>query len=271
MRYGIEIVPFGEFANPRWPVRLAQAAEEVGWEAVWTWDHVLFPWGAGDPWVIYSAIAALTQKLLLVPGVAALPRYQPHLLARMLTGLDLLSQGRVILGAGAGAIKDEFLAFGGPAEPRTRAEMLDEGLVVLSKLFSGVPVQHQGKHYTVNSAALQPTPFQKPRLPVWIGGESPAALRRAARWDGWIMGCVDENEQITCPPERVAKNIAAIQAHRTDDTPFDVAVDGISEPGGPSMARAYAEAGATWYFEVLFPLRGSGEAMLERIKAGPPV
>jgi alkanesulfonate monooxygenase SsuD/methylene tetrahydromethanopterin reductase-like flavin-dependent oxidoreductase (luciferase family) len=235
------------------------------------WDHLLFPYGSGDLWVMLAAIAARTQKLKLVTGVAALPRYRPHTLARLLTGLDLLSEGRVVFGAGLGAISEEFSRFGEIGEGRTRAEMLDEGLEVITRLWTGQPVEHVGAHYTVSGVSLLPTPIQRPRIPVWIGGESRAALRRASRWDGWIIGVIDENAEITLPPEKLADRLASIKDQGVEGGPFEVAVDGVSEPGAPSLVQDYANAGATWWFESLFGLRGGLEEMLARIKAGPPV
>lgn len=270
MHFGIEIVPFGEYSDPRKVIELAQAADEARWEGLAVWDHLLMPYGTGDPWVMLAGAAATTRRLKLVTGVAALPRYRPETLARMLAGLDLLSEGRAVLGAGAGAITEEFTLFGGPGERRARAGMLDEGLEVLSRLWSGEAVEFHGEHYSVEGAALVPQPVQRPRIPVWIGGESRAALRRAARWDGWIIGIIDETGQFTRSPEKLAEEVAYIRSQRSVDGPFDVAVDGISEPGEGGGAREYADAGATWWFEALYGMRGSHEEMLERVKAGPP-
>ena len=102
MHFGIEVVPFGEYSDPRKVMELAVAAERAGWEGIWLWDHLLFPYGAGDPWVTLAAIAAVTRSIKLCTGVAALPRYKPQVLARTLVGLDILSQGRMIFGVGAG-------------------------------------------------------------------------------------------------------------------------------------------------------------------------
>jgi alkanesulfonate monooxygenase SsuD/methylene tetrahydromethanopterin reductase-like flavin-dependent oxidoreductase (luciferase family) len=284
MRYGIEVVPFGEYADPRRVLELARTADAAGWEALCIWDHLLFPWGAGDPWVALAAAAAETKSLRLVTGVAALPRYQPGPLARLLVGLDILSQGRVILGAGAGAIAEEFTRFGGPAEPRQRAQMLDEQLEILARLWSGEAVSFAGKHYQVDGAALVPVPVQQPHIPVWIGGESRAALHRAACWDGWIIGLVDETCQFTRSPEKLAGEVEAIHQARLQvsrsggaeagagptSASFDVAVSGISLPGDSSRVQDYAAAGATWWLESLFGLRGSHGDLLERVKAGPP-
>lgn len=270
MHFGIEIIPFGDFADPRQVLQMAEAAEDSGWEGVWLWDHLLFPYGSGDPWVMLAAIAARTLHLKLVTGVAALPRYRPHILARQVTALDLLSGGRIVLGAGSGSIDDEFARFGEQGEGRIRAKMLDEGLDVLTRLWSGEPVEHAGPHYTVSGVSLLPKPVQQPRIPIWIGGESRGALRRAARWDGWIIGVINENSEITLPPEKLAGKLTSILEEREVGEPFDVAVDGVSEPGQSSLVQEYGDAGATWWFESLFGLRGSLKDMLARIKAGPP-
>jgi hypothetical protein len=148
--------------------------------------------------------------------------------------------------------------------------MLDEGLDVLTRLWSGEPVEHAGPHYTVSGVSLLPKPVQQPRIPIWIGGESRGALRRAARWDGWIIGVINENSEITLPPEKLAGKLTSILEEREVGEPFDVAVDGVSEPGQSSLVQEYADAGATWWFESLFGLRGSLKDMLARIKAGPP-
>jgi alkanesulfonate monooxygenase SsuD/methylene tetrahydromethanopterin reductase-like flavin-dependent oxidoreductase (luciferase family) len=270
MHYGIEVVPFGAYSNPRYVVELAQAAETAGWNGIWIWDHVLFPYGAGDPWISLAAVAAATRHLKLVTGISPLPRYRPHLLARMLAGLDLLSEGRVIFGTGSGVDWD-FKPFGEAGEVRIRAAMLDEGLDLLVKLLAGEKITHQGKYYTAEEVQMAPAALQKPRIPVWIGGDSPAALRRAAKWDGWIMGTINEACQVTKTPAQIAEQVAYIRSQRPEPGVFDVAIDGASQPGENTLAGEYEAAGATWWFEGIFGSRGSHEEMLQRIMAGPPV
>lgn len=271
MRYGIEIVPFGEFAEPQNIVRFAQAAEAAGWEALWVWDHLAMPYGVADPWVTLTAVAATTSTLKILPGVAALPRYKPHLLARLLASLDRLSNGRFILGAGLGAIHDEFASVGESSTYQTRAAMLDEMLDLLVALASGESVTHHGPHYTADNLAILPPPVQRPRYPVWIGGDSPAAYRRAAHWDGWIIGTVNEKCEITMPPEAIAQRVTAVQQQRQAHLPpLAIAVDGITQAGETALVQEYAEAGATWWFEILFGLRASMDELLARVQAGPP-
>jgi alkanesulfonate monooxygenase SsuD/methylene tetrahydromethanopterin reductase-like flavin-dependent oxidoreductase (luciferase family) len=148
--------------------------------------------------------------------------------------------------------------------------MLDEGLGFLHGLLSGEPLTHQGRYYSAQDAQLVPGALQQPRIPTWIGGDSKAAYRRAAQWDGWIIGTVDEQQNITLPPAQLAERVAAIRSQRTASGPFDIAVDGCTQPGDRGLVAEYAAAGATWWFEAVFGTRGSHEELLQRIKAGPP-
>src|SRR5690606_29388500 len=127
-----------------------------------------------------------------------------------------------------------------------------------------------GEHYTAENAQLVPGPVQQPRIPIWIGGDSKPAYRRAARWDGWVIGTIDEQQNITLTPEQIGERVAAIRSHRTGDAPFAVAIAGATTSGDDALPRAYADAGATWWFECLFASRGSHADMLARINAGPP-
>jgi alkanesulfonate monooxygenase SsuD/methylene tetrahydromethanopterin reductase-like flavin-dependent oxidoreductase (luciferase family) len=148
--------------------------------------------------------------------------------------------------------------------------MLDEGLSLLVGYLSGEEINHHGKYYSAEAVRLVPTPLQKPRIPVWIGGGSQAALRRAARWDGWIMGTVNENSEVTNSPEKIAGEVAYILQHRDEKLPFDIAVDGVTQAGERGLVREYQQAGATWWFEAIHLARGTQEELLQRIKAGPP-
>jgi alkanesulfonate monooxygenase SsuD/methylene tetrahydromethanopterin reductase-like flavin-dependent oxidoreductase (luciferase family) len=273
MHFAIEVVNLGTYSDPRQVLRLAEAAEAAGWEGIFVWDHLGYTWGAaaGDPWVILSAVAARTERLRLGVSVAPLPRYRPHVLSLTLASLDLLSGGRTILGAGLGAMAEEFSAFGEDPSPHRRAAMTDEFLALLERLFSGEAVTHHGQYYTVEGLTFCPRPVQRPRIPVWIGGESPGALRRAARWDGWVVGGTDETGQMVKTPEALAEQVTTIRQQRKSSTPFDVAMTGVSDPGQAERPRSYADAGLTWWLESLHGYRGSPEEMLQRVQSGPPV
>lgn len=272
MHFAIEVVPFGDYADPRHVVPLAQAAEAAGWAGLFIWDHLAFVWGmsSADPWVTLAAVAQATERLKLATFVTPLPRRRPQVLANTLATLDLLSQGRLIFCAGLGGVPQEFTAFGEAENAATRAARLDEGLDVLSRLLAGETVSHRGPHYTVDGVALAPLPVQRPRVPIWIGGDSPAALRRAARWDGWAAAGSDENCGLTKTPQRLAEQLAFIRQQRASDAPFDVTMDGCTTPADGALVREFADAGVTWWLEPLHGLRGSMEEMLARVKAGPP-
>ena len=274
MRYGIVTANLGEYADPRVAVSLARAAEAAGWQAFFVWDHLGFVWGApsGDPWVILSAVAASTTRLKLGLSLTPLARRRPHVVANALASLDLLSGGRAIFGAGLGGAPEEFTAFGEPGDATRHAAMLDEGLTILDGLWSGETVTHRGPHYTVEGVSLAPRPLQRPRIPIWIGGESPPALRRAARWDGWLAPATshDGTPTMAKSPERIAEMVAEIRRYRTTDAPFEVAIDGYSEAGDPALPRAYGAAGATWWLESIHDVRGPLGEMMARVKAGPP-
>jgi probable F420-dependent oxidoreductase len=263
VRYGICLANIGSYADPRVAAEVAVAAEERGWDALFVWDHLAFVWGppAADPWVTLAAVAAQTERILIGTAVTPVARRRPQVLAQQVATLDVLSGGRVVFGAGLGGAASEFARFGEPTDAHVRASMLDEGLDVLRALWGGDDVTHEGAHYTVDHVTLAPTPVQR-QLPIWIGGNRPASLRRASRWDGWIADSADPTG-MTLAPGDVARSIERIG--RGDG--FDVAVLGDSSRGDPD---AYARAGATWWLENVHDQRGSTEAMASLVRAGPP-
>lgn len=273
MRYGIVAANLGDYADPRVAVRLARAAEAAGWEAFFVWDHLGFVRGvpSGDPFVILSAVAASTTHLKLGLAVTPLARRRPQVVANALASLDLLSAGRAIFGAGLGGAPEEFTAFGETADAKQRAAMLDEGLKIVDRFWSGETVTHRGPHYVVEGVSLEPLPLQRPRIPIWIGGEGAPALRRAARWDGWLAPATSPDGRPTMAksPARIAEMVAEIRRHRTKMAPFEVAVDGYSEPSDPILPRAYEGAGATWWLESIHGLRAPLDEMMARVEAGP--
>ena len=261
MRYGVCLANIGTYSDPRASVRVARAAEDAGWDAVFVWDHLAFVWGApaADPWVVLAAIAAETETARIGTAVTPVARRRPQVLAQTVASLDVLSGGRTIFGAGLGGAESEFGKFGEPTDAKVRARMLDEGLDVLHQLWSGAEVNHRGEYYTVDGVTLAPTPAQK-RVPIWIGGNKPPSLRRAARWDGWIADSAAPTG-ITLSPDDVARSIDTIG--RGDD--FEVAVLGQNDRADPSE---YAGAGATWWLENLHDGRGSPEEILALVQKG---
>lgn len=272
MHYAVGIPNVGPYADPRLIADLAALAEERGWDGVFCWDHVSrLGEPATDPQVALAAVAMVTQRVRLGAMVTPLARRRPAKVARETVALDRLSGGRLILGVGLGSRDDEeFAAFGDAADTVVRSRQLDEALDVVTALWSGEPVHHQGAHYrAVTEAGFRPVPVQRPRIPIWVAGNWPArpAFRRAARYDGVFPIFRDVALPSTGTPEQLAEVVAYTRAHRDPALPaLDVALQGWS----PAPMDEYAEAGLTWWVEACGPAHGDADTLRARIADGPP-
>ncbi len=296
MRFGLTLPPFDVFADARLVAEVAREAEAAGWEGFFVWDHLLlWPTPIADAWVTLTAVALATSRVLLGPMVTPLPRRRPVKLAREVVTLDHLSNGRLVLGVGIGDGPWEWDNLGEERDLRVRGQMLDEGLDLLVRLWSGEPVFHRGQFYTfhgdggVADPTPRPTPFlptprQRPRVPIWVAGKWPnrKPFRRAARWDGVVPLSANVPFGGRLTPEQVREVVTYVAAHRPRDVPFEVVVGGHTTGTDPSADAAvvlpFREAGATWWLEDVSPWpfgwTGKGswpvEAMRERIRSGPP-
>jgi alkanesulfonate monooxygenase SsuD/methylene tetrahydromethanopterin reductase-like flavin-dependent oxidoreductase (luciferase family) len=265
---------------------LARRAEEAGWDGLFVWDHVThrkeLRRHIADPWVLLTAAALATRRIRLGTMITPVARRRVSKLAREVTTLDRLTGGRMILGVGLGApLDDEFGSFGESTDARELAAHLDEGLAALNLLWSGKPVTFHGDHVVVEDVTFLPTPVQRPRVPVWVGGNWPAKppMRRAARWDG--AAPILPSEDGGMPPQPDAATVREISAflHECraeaglEAEPFDLAMSGIS-PADPAAAAdllgSLEEAGATWWEECNWDALESAEPMLRRADQGPP-
>jgi alkanesulfonate monooxygenase SsuD/methylene tetrahydromethanopterin reductase-like flavin-dependent oxidoreductase (luciferase family) len=282
MRYAVNVPNFEDYGDARTVAGLAADAEAAGWDGFFVWDHLAFvkAWRLriADPWVLLTAVAMATERLRLGPMVTPLPRRRPWKLARETVTLDRLSGGRLVLGVGLGEPpEDEYGSFGEPTDPVVRAAMLDEGLEVLTRLWSGETVSFQGRHYRVDQVAFQPTPVQRPRIPIWVAGAwpRPGPLRRAARFDGSCPLKVDATGELaTLEPDELRQLLAVVRRHRADPAaPFDVLLGGTTPPD-PAAARAMleplAEAGMTWWQETVDPRQTDLATFRRRVRQGPP-
>jgi luciferase-like monooxygenase len=149
---------------------------------------------------------------------------------------------------------------------------MDTDLALIDRWLRGESARASGPGAT--DTVVGPHPVQVPRPPIWLGGMRPGALRRAARWDGWIAIAAAEDGSMALTPEAFGEMLGSVRAERDvagrAGDPFDVAVFGISERGRPDAVAAYAAAGATWWLETLSPMRGSTESLLAFVEAGPP-
>ena len=219
MKRGIFVAPFDELADPRLLAELARDAERAGFDGFFLWDHVAYrpPVDAIlDPWVCMAAIAVATERVLIGPLITPPARRRIHKLARETVTLDLLSNGRLVFGAGLGSNNSgEFSNFGEEADPKARAQLLDDGLEQLQGYWDG---------------AFKPRPSH--RIPIWLAARWPnrRPVRRAARFDGLFP--------IDLPsPEALAELSAEVPP-----PPFDIVV---TNPAGTNL-EPWARAGATW-------------------------
>ena len=200
---------------------------------------VAFGLGLGAHFDPHAALA--TRRIRLGTAITPVARRRPSKLAREVTTLDRLTGGRMILGAGLGDPVSEYGSFGDTTDTRVLAERLDEGLHALDLLWSGEPVTYWGNQVTIDDVVFRPTPVQRPRVPIWVGGFWPhkAPMRRAARWDGAIP--VMAGWESGGPPglSEVAELVRFLRGCRAANglagRPFDIVIGGAS-PAGPRAA-----------------------------------
>lgn len=254
MKLGLFFPPFGELSDPARVAGLAAAAEAAGWSGIFLWDHMLATPGlaVGDAWIAMAAVAQATSSIRLGAMVTPLSRRRPWVLARQAAALDLLSGGRLVIGAGLGDDGwREFSSFGEVAGPRERGLLLDESLEVLRRLLAGHDVDYDGKRLAVHTTPFLPRPVQEP-VPVWAGCRWPnrAPLARAAR----VQGCFPIFPGDPAMPD--AADVTALRAELARlgaPDGHDLAVKcalRLLPPAGRARAVAAAESsGVTWLLE----------------------
>jgi probable F420-dependent oxidoreductase len=182
-----------EFVSGDAVSQISRAAESAGFGAVFVTEHT-FPedeWmrtgghHALDPFVALSFAAAATTSLRVLTNLCVVPYRNPFLTAKAVTSLDVLSGGRLILGVGAGYLEPEFTALG--VDFSERNELFDEGLTAMKRAWAEDGMRMEGRHFTVAGHTMLPRPVQQPHPPIWVGGNSRRAIRRAVELgDGWM-------------------------------------------------------------------------------------
>ena len=281
MKIGLFGINMGQEDAPDTLLPLVQKAEALGFESVWTGEHVMIPLEYAsrypfnstgrvsvppeghfiDPLITLSFIAAHTTRLRLGTGINLLPQSNPLLLAKQTASLDHLSSGRLLLGLGVGWLAEEFQAMGVPFEGR--GKRFDDYLAAMKKVWSGEVVDHGSEFLDWRGFKSFPLPKQKPHPPIIIGGHSPAALRRTvAMGDGWFAFPKD-NGELTDLLEQL-RGLAKAAGR----DPAEIEVTTLWRQYGDGMAGvdAYREMGVT---RLLVPLgllaRGSLDENLARL------
>lgn len=278
MRYGF-VYPGGE---ARAAAAAAHQAEAAGWDGFFVWDPV---WGV-DAWVSLTAAALRTERIRLGTMITPVSRYRPWQLAGVTATLDRLSNGRVILAVGLGAIDSGFSQFGEVTDRRVRAELLDEGLAIVTGLWRGQPFNFEGRHYHVmeTTFVLPPPPKQTPRIPIWVVGAWPwpKSMARAARYDGLLPAKLKGGSFEALTPADV-RDIKAYLAQQSGvAAPYEIVVEGETPDHTDAAAlgriKALAGAGVTWWLEAMWPeanektiwTAAAQARILGRIRQGPP-
>jgi alkanesulfonate monooxygenase SsuD/methylene tetrahydromethanopterin reductase-like flavin-dependent oxidoreductase (luciferase family) len=274
MKYGF-VLPTGD---ARTAADFAREAEQAGWDGFFVYETI---WGI-DAWVSLAAAAMTTGRIRLGTDLTPLSRMRPWKLASETVTLDHLSNGRVILSVGLGAIDTGFAEFGEVTDRKTRAELLDEGLDILNGLWRGQPFSYAGKHYQIKETSFfpPPPPVQRPRIPIWAVGAwpRPKSMRRVLGCDGImpaVMGDDGGLRETTHDDVRAIRDY--VRSNRTLDTPFDIVMEGETPGDDPAQAAEiagrWADAGATWWIESRWELPRDGDGLQivrERILQGPP-
>jgi probable F420-dependent oxidoreductase len=249
----------------------AVEADRLGFESVWIPEHLVFPVemrgspNAGEehppvppqtpiyePFAFLSFLAGQTRRIRLGTNVYLLGLRHPFVAARAIATLDVVSGGRAEVGVGAGWLREEWIAAG--LDPRTRGARLDEALGICKRLWRERSVEHKGEFYEFPAVMFEPKPVQQPHPPLLVGGESDAALRRAARHaDGWYgLGHTPEGVG-----ETLARVRRALAAEGRSAGDFALTVGGGI--GSRDDLRRWQDAGVTRV--VCTPWRRTSEAL----------
>jgi probable F420-dependent oxidoreductase len=244
MQLGIHLPHIGRKASPENIHRTAVHAEQLGFDDVWVSEHIIVPKNAPyppsanfwDPVLTLTWAAAATKRVRLGTSVLVLPMRHPLPLAKELATLQNLSNGRLILGAGVGWLEAEFDALGVPFKERGRR--MDEGIAMMRAVWSQDPVSFDAKWIPAKIDTMRSQPLPVAPIPIWIGGSSDPAIKRALRLDGWHGSRVS--------PEQAPAMVKRLRAERPEAAftiSIRVSCSANNVAGLRDALGAYADAG----------------------------
>jgi probable F420-dependent oxidoreductase len=270
LKLGLFSMTTGPCSHPDGAARVARAAEAAGLESLWGGEHVVLPDPQAppsplaprdrivDPVVALAFVAAHTSRIRLGTGIIILPQRNPLVLAKELATLDVMSNGRLIVGVGVGYLEPEFRALGAPFEERGR--VTDEYLAAMRAIWTEEQPAHRGRFAAFEHVQAHPQPVQKPTPPIVIGGHTKAAFRRAvAHGHGWYGFALDAASVTRCLDG--LREAAATTARPPDLPPLEISV---SPRGRVDRASAEAFAKLGVHRLIVIPPRGADTAGLEQ-------
>jgi probable F420-dependent oxidoreductase len=229
MKFGLSTVTRGVFSSRANYMAVAKAAERAGFDFLSVSDHLIVPaelrthypytptgvFAAAehghcfDQLATVAFLAGCTERLRLLTSVLVVPHRPAMLTAKMLSTIDVLANGRLIVGVGAGWMKEEFALLG--ADFKNRGKITDEYLEAFRELWTKDAPSYKGEHVSFSDLLFYPKPLQKPHPPIWVGGESAGALRRAAKLgDAWYPGNNSQTKPLDTPA-RLGAGIAEVK------------------------------------------------------------
>jgi probable F420-dependent oxidoreductase len=259
MRFGFQIPHYSPTASADTIVRSVRLAEELGFDSVWTTDHIMVPKQHAVPYgnlveslIALTLAAASTSRVQLGTSIIVMPQREPVLLAKQLASIDLISGGRLIYGAGTGWLEQEFEYLGANFDGRGQA--FEEYMAVLQALWRG-DEEFEGQLVSFHDALFSPLPPQGDQIPIWIAGNSPIAIRRAARIaDAW--------HPVGLSPQQLTEGVTALQA-ASDGREVVVSLRVVVEMQGVGGRDEQLNEGQlhTWHI-----LRGEPENIVRELK-----
>jgi hypothetical protein len=273
LKFGVAL----PYTSARKIAKYASLAEKAGWDGCFLGDAI---W-CEDPMISLAAAATITHRIRLGTMIIPMPLRRPWKVASESVALDHLSEGRLILGLGAGAVWMGWQGFPDEAtDPRARAEMLDESIDILTLLYQRQQFDYDGRHYhlkltLVDEMYYPPKPVQQPRIPLWMVGMWPRkkSMQRILKADGIIVekrSSGGAGEEAT--PADLCEIKTYVESNRTLTTPFDIVVSGKAVGLSPSEQQDRLlprhAAGLTWWIEDM--IGEPEEQVIAYLDGGPP-
>lgn len=275
VKFGIYVPNYGNtFGNAVNLANLAKLAESHNWDGFFIWDHILVEPKQGpkicNPWIALGLMGYVTEKIIIGSTVTPLPRRKPWELAREVSTVDQISNGRVILGVGLGHPPEvEYKSFGEDTNVKIRREKLDESLAILQGLWKDEVFSFKGKHYNLEEMTFVPKPVNK-TIPIWVAGQYPlkGPINRASKYNGMIPLPMNFDGDLSLKDfQDITRKIISLGGKSSFDLVRIMNVPTSAESSDDLLS--FSDAGVTWFLH-FFKVNTALSTVEKRIKQGVP-